>query len=83
MSASSGGPDADVGEELAEPPHLVRDLSVAPAHGRGGLSRAKDPAESRVELLFLGLLMRADLLHEQAVGPPDPGQRLARGGEAQ
>ena len=46
---------ADVVEELAEPPDLVGDLGVCPAHGLGGVDAAEEAVERRVELLLLCL----------------------------
>src|SRR6516225_6162229 len=57
----------DVVDELPKPPDLVGDLGVGPAHGGGGVATAEKSVHGRVELFLLGLLVRADLLHQEPV----------------
>lgn len=60
----------DVVDELAQPMDLVRDLDVCPAHRAHGIAPSEEAPERRIEHLFLGLLMRLDLLDQHPLDSP-------------
>ena len=72
---------ADVVEKLAETPDLVGDLGVSAAHRGGDVAAAEQPVQGRVQFMFLGLLVRPDLLGQQLVRVADLVHRFGwRGG---
>src|SRR6516165_6182533 len=67
--------DADIVDQLPEPPDLVGNLDVGTAHRGCWLASPEDALEGRVEDLLLRLLMGPDLFHEELVHGTHFGHR--------
>ena len=63
----SGSSHSDLIQQATQPPDLVQDLDVGPAHWISRLPAPEDVLESRIEDLLFGLLVWFDLLDEELV----------------
>ena len=78
MSSVSGPSGSEVVEDAPESTDEVRDLDVGAAHRRGRVVAAEDAGEHRVQVVVLGLLVRVELLDQEALHVAHERDRLGR-----